>query len=179
MLKFTRSLLVAGAILAAGAGAFAYGYNGSLDGVAADIATAVAANDASALKMQNWLDKESTKLSKDFVTFSKIAATAKKTGYAAITEEQLSTEFSGMVLTSAQFGAAAIQRMAADAGSDPKKIKKQLITIAKEAKFLVKYSKVWGDTADPNKVNLAKAAIAYSQIQKLYEVIDKKFPPIG
>ena len=183
MLKTGRTFLAAGLVALAGTAALGFGYDGSLDGVASAISGAVSAGNKSALKMQNWLEKPSDRLSKDFVTFSKVAREAGKGDFAVLSEGTLSEEFDGLVSQSTAFGMAALQRVVDAAAGDPVKLarimKKHARYLAKQAKFIAKYDEVWGDPTDESKVSLAKAAIYYAAIQRLYESIDKAFPAPG
>ena len=177
MRSISRSLATAGLALAVAASAFAYGTDGSLNDIHSALSEAVAAGDPSAVKMNNFVEQESPSLSKDFVTFSKVVKEAEKGGYQVLSEEFLQQEFSDLLVQSAEYGVSAFQHLVNAANNNPLKAAKLLRSqakyFAKEAKELAKFNKVWGELADPSKVDMAKAAIAWSHAQKLYEIIEK------
>lgn len=177
MRMFAKGLLAAGLLIVAGVTAFAYGTDGSLDAVDAALAESVAAGNASAIKMQGFVRKDSNSLSQDFVTFSKVAREAEKGNYSVLSQQFLADHFAGMVSQSALYGVGAFQNLVNAANSNPTKLvailKANAKYLAKEGKTLAKYNAVWGNPTDESKVDLDKAAIYYSQTQKLYELINK------
>lgn len=178
MRMYARGLLVAGLVVGAGATAFGLGFGGSFDDIAGLISGEVAGGDPSAVKIQKFIEKDSDRLSKDFITFSKVAKEAEKNGYAVISLDNLTIEFNDMVSRSGDFGAAAVARLADVLASepDPRKVarlyKKQLLYIAKQAKFITKYEDALAGG------DLAKAAVYYAAVQKLFEAIDRAFPAV-
>ena len=182
MRLLTKGLVVAGlATLAAAstcAAMVSYGWHGSLNAVHSALSEAVSSDVPSAVKMNNWVEAStSTTLSKDFVTFSKIAKEAEKGDFDVLSEEFLANHFADMVEMSAFYGQDAFLALLEAAESNPLKValilKSQAKYIAKEAKSIAKYNAVWGEPQDEGKISLPKAAIYYSQIQKLYEIIAK------
>jgi hypothetical protein len=176
MIKSMR-MAVAGLAVAAGATAFGYGFEGTFDDIAAYIAESVAGEDPAALKIQNFIEKDSDRLSKDFVTFAKVAKAAAKDEFNVLDEETLYIEFFEMVARSEEFAAEVTFRMEQAILDDPlhaaRIIAKQARAALKQAKFLEKVS------ADLDDGNLAKAAVHYAAIQKLFEALDRAFPAPG
>jgi len=176
MRSTTRALVASGFVLAAGAAAFGLGFGGSFDDTAALIAGEVVDGKRSAVKMQNFIEKPSDRLSRDFITFSKVAKEAERGGFVIVSEVNLTTEFTDMVTRSGEFGAAALVRMGEALAAEPdprvaaRMYRKQLLTIAKQGKFVAKYQGAL-DTG-----NLSKASVFYAAVQKLYEAIDRAFP---
>jgi hypothetical protein len=172
MIRF--GTVAAGLVLAAGATAFGFGFEGTFDEVAVAISGAVAESDPSALKIQGFIEKESDRLSKDFVTYAKVFKEARKGEFALLGEEALATELSDMTGRSDEFILDAVLRLNAAAAADPvhaaRILKKGIKAFAKQAKFTVKYEEAL-DAGD-----LDKAALAYATIQRLFEGIDRAFP---
>ena len=176
MRMFAKSLLAAGLLVTAAFAVVSYGTDGSLTAVDGALAGAVGTGNASAIKMQGFVRKESKALSQDFVTFSKVVKEAEKGNYEVLSETFLADHFATMAETSALYGAAAFTNLSNAAGGDPKKIvkifKANAKYIVKQSKILGKYNEVWGNPTDMNKVDLAKASLYYAQVQKLYEIIN-------
>jgi len=176
MFKHVR-MAVAGLALAAGGTAFGLGFEGTFDYIAEVIAGSVAESDPAALKIQNFIEKDSDRLSKDFVTFAKVVKAAAKDEYGVIDEDTLYIEFDAMVVRSETFATEVLARLDQAILDDPlsaaRTLKKQLKAIAKKAQFLEKVG------ADLDEGNLAKAAVHYAAIQKLFEALDRAFPAVG
>ncbi len=177
MRALARCLAASGLVLAAAVAGLAYGTGGSLDAVDSALAEGVAASDPSAIKMQGFVRKESSALSQDFITFSKVAKEAEKGEYSVLSEEFLAGHFADMVSQSAFYGLEAFSNLASAGGGDPRVIARLLKAnakyIVKQGKILAKYDAVWGNPLDESKVDLAKAAVYYAQVQKLYEIINR------
>ncbi len=171
--------LAATALLLVGTTGSGAGFNGTFDGLASQIAGAVAAGNASAVKINNFIQKTSTTRSGDFGTLSKVAKEAAKSGFTVVPEQDLADLFNNMVTETSLFGFSALQRIAEAANADPqnavKILKKQALYLAKEGKALQKYQSAWL-SEDPD---LSKAARYFAAVAKLYEAIDRAFPPQG
>lgn len=179
-MRTLRNVVVAAAaLLLAGTAGNGAGFNGSFDGLADSISGLVAEGDPSAVKINNFIQQTSTTRSKDFGTLSKVAKEAAKSGFTVVSEEDLSLLLNTMVADTEAFGLSALQRVLEAAAGDPlhaaRILKKNALYLAKKDKAFLKYQSQL-TSEDPD---LSKAARFYAAVAKLYESIDRAFPPIG
>jgi hypothetical protein len=165
MFKGMRALLAAGVVALAAVGSFGFGYEGRFDGIAEMISGSVAEGDASALKIQRFIEKESGGLYDDLNTLSKVAKEAAKSG--VISEEYLWELFGEMTFD----GTDEMAETFADFGnfiiSHPQFIRKHAAYIAKSAKGLLKYT----DYVESEDNTLSKAAKFYAVYFKLASIM--------